>query len=139
MRRNGEGSEGRAMSSDRLPRAALSAIVNELAECDGQAVLILDDLHHAFSEAVRHFLESLVSLAPPNCHFLFASRDYLWVGQQVLAAEEQLLVTGANVLRFLVLENESMLKIRRAHVCTPVTKAQIECRILLENKNKITT
>lgn len=98
-----------AASSDLPPRAALSAIINELAERATPVVLILDDLHHAFSETVGQFLESLVRLAPPNCHFLFASRDYPWIGQSILAAEEQLLEIGPAELRFSAQETECLL------------------------------
>ncbi|MBL8650132.1 MAG: AAA family ATPase [Sphingopyxis sp.] len=107
-RDHGEG-EGKAASSDLPPRAALSAMINEIGESKVPVVLILDDLHHAFSEAVGQFLESLVRLAPPNCHFLFASRDYPWVGQSVLAAEEQLLEIGPADLRFSAQETECLL------------------------------
>lgn len=101
--------EGAKAAIDLPPRAALSAIVNELAERPLPVILILDDLHHAFSESVGQFLESLVRLAPPNCHFLFASRDYPWIGQSILAAEEQLLEVGPADLRFSAAETECLL------------------------------
>lgn len=109
LRRNQAEGGARMGSSDLPPRAALSAMINEIGESVTPVVLILDDLHHAFSEAVGQFLESLVRLAPPNCHFLFASRDYPWVGQSVLAAEEQLLEIGPADLRFSAQETESLL------------------------------
>lgn len=109
LRRDQVEDDAKAASSDLPPRAALSAIVNEIGESKAPVVLILDDLHHAFSEAVGKFLESLVRLAPPNCHFLFASRDYPWVGQSILAAEEQLLEIGPADLRFSAQETESLL------------------------------
>lgn len=101
--------QGEATSRDLPPRAALSAMINEIGERKAPVVLILDDLHHAFSEPVGQFLESLVRLAPPNCHFLFASRDYPWVGQSILAAEEQLLEIGPADLRFSAQETECLL------------------------------
>ena len=109
LRRGQADGEGRGASSDLPPRAALSAIINELGDAAVPVVLILDDLHHAFSEPVGQFLESLVRLAPPNCHFLFASRDYPWVGQSILAAEEQLLEIGPADLRFSAQETECLL------------------------------
>jgi LuxR family maltose regulon positive regulatory protein len=107
--RREQGTEAKVRSSDLPPRAALSAMVNEIGEQRAPVVLILDDLHHAFSEAVGQFLEALVRLAPPNCHFLFASRDYPWVGQSILAAEEQLLEIGPADLRFSAQETECLL------------------------------
>ncbi|MBL0914842.1 MAG: AAA family ATPase [Sphingopyxis sp.] len=104
-----EEGETKAGSTDLPPRAALSAMINEIGESGVPVVLILDDLHHAFSEAVGQFLETLVRLAPPNCHFLFASRDYPWVGQSILAAEEQLLEIGPADLRFSAQETECLL------------------------------
>ncbi len=108
LRRDRE-EEGAKAALDLPPRAALSAIINELAERPLPVILILDDLHHAFSESVGQFLESLVRLAPPNCHFLFASRDYPWIGQSILAAEEQLLEIGPAELRFSAAETECLL------------------------------
>lgn len=109
IRRDRDEGDDKDGSTDLPPRAALSAIINELAERAMPLVLILDDLHHAFSEPVGQFLESLVRLAPPNCHFLFASRDYPWIGQSILAAEEQLLEIGPRDLRFSALETECLL------------------------------
>ncbi|MBN8842537.1 MAG: AAA family ATPase [Sphingomonadales bacterium] len=109
LQRNHDGDDGKGAPSDLPPRAALSAIINELGDADTPVVLILDDLHHAFSEPVGQFLESLVRLAPPGCHFLFASRDYPWVGQSILAAEEQLLEIGPAELRFSAQETECLL------------------------------
>src|SRR3546814_1814088 len=34
------------------------------------------------------------------------------------------------------LDDPAVLEIGRAHVCTPVTNAQLVCRLLLEKKNK---
>lgn len=109
IRRDRADDAAKSSSSDLPPRAALSAIINELAEQAQPIVIILDDLHHAFSEPVGQFLESLVRLAPPNCHFLFASRDYPWIGQSILAAEEQLLEIGPGDLRFSAQETECLL------------------------------
>src|SRR3546814_13233011 len=75
LQRNGTDDDAWGASSDLPPRAALSAIINALGDTPAPVVLSLDDLHHAFSEPVGPFLESLVRLAPSNCHFLFASRD----------------------------------------------------------------
>ncbi|WP_084396637.1 helix-turn-helix transcriptional regulator [Henriciella aquimarina] len=101
--------EPQPLSTDLPPRAALSAIVNLLASRSEPFVLILDDLHHAGSDTVIHFLKSLIKLAPANCHFVFASRDYPWLGQSVLAAEEQLLEITARDLRFSAHEAGSLL------------------------------
>lgn len=98
-----------APAEDLPPRAALSAMLHELAACGGPFVLILDDLHHADSDAVAAFLQSMIRLAPANCHFVFASRDYPSLGQSVLAAEAQLLELGAGELRFSEQETETLL------------------------------
>lgn len=109
IRADGAEGEGPALAADLPPRAALSAIVNELAGDGGPLVLILDDLHHAQGEGVAGFLQSLIRLAPAHCHFVLASRDYPWLGQSALAAEEQLLEISAHDLRFSVMEAESLL------------------------------
>lgn len=105
-----EGSQTRkTVSADLPPRVALSAIINELAASAQPFVLILDDLHHADSQPVCEFLNSLIRMAPPNCHFVFASRDNPGLGQSVLAAEEQLLEITAQDLKFSEQEAETLL------------------------------
>src|SRR3546814_5874830 len=39
--------------------------------------------------------------------------------------------------KFLTPEELQEMQIGRAHVCTPVTNAQLVCRLLLEKKNKL--
>lgn len=90
-------------------RAALSAIINRLARDKRQTVLILDDLHCAESPETLDFLQSLIRLAPRNCHFIIASRDYPRLGQTMLAAEGQLLELSAEDLKFSSPEAEEML------------------------------
>ena len=97
------------MPTNLPPRAALSAIINRIAREPRQVALILDDLHSAESPEVIDFLQSLIRLAPRNCHFIIASRDYPWLGQSVLAAEEQLLEITSHDLKFSVPEAEAML------------------------------
>ncbi|WP_411817815.1 LuxR C-terminal-related transcriptional regulator [Hyphococcus sp. DH-69] len=110
------------ISGDLPPRAALSAIINELGANDQPFLLILDDLHHAESPQVCEFLNSLIRLAPPNCHFVFASRDNPSLGQSVLAAEEQLLEITARELKFSEQEAETLL----TSMDEPLEKAGIE-------------
>lgn len=100
---------GERMSSDLPSRAALSAIVNRLAREPRPVVLILDDLHRAEGAAVTEFLTALIRLAPANCHFVVASRDYPWLGQSILAAAEQVLELLADDLKFSAPEAEAML------------------------------
>lgn len=106
----GEGEEeGEPVSPGMPARAALSAIINRLARDPRQAVLILDDLHCAESAETLDFLQSLIRLAPHNCHFVIASRDYPRLGQAMLAAEGQLLEFAAEDLKFSSHEAEEML------------------------------
>jgi len=109
------GAEGDAVDEgDRVPanlpaRAALSVIINRIARERRTVMLILDDLHCAESAEVTDFLQSLIRLAPRNCHFLIASRDTPRLGQSVLAAEDQLLELTAEDLKFSLPEAEAML------------------------------
>ena len=104
-----QGDEGERISGDLPPRAALSAIINRLAREPRAVIIILDDLHRAESSVVLDFLQSLIRLAPENCHFVIASRDYPSLGQSVLAAEEQLLEFNADDLKFSGPEAETLL------------------------------
>lgn len=101
--------EGEPLAAGLPPRAAVSAIVNRLAQESRQVVLILDDFHRAESPEVDAFVRSLVQLAPENCHFVIASRDYPWLGQSILAAEEQLVELTADDLKFSTHEAEALL------------------------------
>ncbi|MEG3179326.1 helix-turn-helix transcriptional regulator [Sphingomonas sp. LT1P40] len=103
------GDEGDRMAASLPPRAAVSAIVNRLAQEKRTVVLILDDFHRAESPEVDAFVRSLIQLAPPNCHFIVASRDYPWLGQSILAAEEQLVELTADDLKFSSHEAEALL------------------------------
>jgi LuxR family transcriptional regulator, maltose regulon positive regulatory protein len=95
--------------TDLPPRAALSALINRLAREPRRVVLILDDLHLAEGAPVAEFLKALIQLAPQNCHFVIASRDYPWLGQSILAAEEQLLELHAEDLKFSADEAQALL------------------------------
>ncbi len=88
------------LSGDLPPRSAMSALVNALARDTTPTILIIDDLHHATSEPVIDFLQSFIRIAPSNCHFVVASRDYPALGQSVLAAEEQFLEITVDDLKF---------------------------------------
>lgn len=99
----------RLISTELPPRAALSAIVNRLMREEQPVVLVLDDLHHATNDLIVDFMRSLIRLAPPHCHFVIASRDYPWLGQSVLAGEDQLLELGASDLKFSVDETAALL------------------------------
>ncbi|WP_162310828.1 helix-turn-helix transcriptional regulator [Pseudoxanthomonas broegbernensis] len=90
------------------PRAALSAIVRQVASERRPVVLVFDDFHRAESPALAEFLGSLIRLAPENCHFIVASRDYPMLGQSVLAAEDQVLELTAEDLRFSACEAQAM-------------------------------
>lgn len=101
--------DGEPLSTGMPARAALSAIINRLAREPRKVVLILDDLHCAESVETIDFLQSLIRLAPRNCHFIIASRDYPRLGQAMLAAEGQLSEFSAEDLKFSAPEAEEML------------------------------
>jgi LuxR family maltose regulon positive regulatory protein len=104
-----EDEDGEPVAANLPPRAALSAIINRLARETRSVVLILDDWHSAESAEVTDFLQSLIRLAPRNCHFIVASRDTPRLGQAVLAAAEQLLEFTSEDLKFSMPEAEAML------------------------------
>ncbi|TCM38806.1 LuxR C-terminal-related transcriptional regulator [Novosphingobium sp. ST904] len=103
------GEDGENTAADLPPRSALSAIVNRIAREPRPVVLIFDDFHRAEGSEVNAFLQSLIRLAPGNCHFVIASRDYPWLGQSMLAAEEQLIELTSDDLKFNRSEAEALL------------------------------
>jgi LuxR family maltose regulon positive regulatory protein len=102
-----EADEG--LATELPPRAALSAIINRIAREAKPVVLIFDDFHRVEGSEVNAFMRSLIRLAPSNCHFVIASRDYPWLGQSVLAAEEQVTELTSEDLRFNRSEAEALL------------------------------
>ena len=58
------------------------------------------DFHRAETPEVVEFLKSLIRLAPKNCHFIIASRDYPALDQSLLAAEDQFEELRAEDLAF---------------------------------------
>ncbi|WP_343521254.1 LuxR C-terminal-related transcriptional regulator [Sphingomonas sp.] len=103
------GEDAERLAAALPPRAAVSAIVNRLAQERRRVVLILDDFHLAESPEVDAFVRTLIQLAPEHCHFIVASRDYPWLGQSILAAEEQLVELTADDLKFETHEAEALL------------------------------
>lgn len=103
------GEDSEPLAAALPPRAAVSAIVNRLAQESRRVVLILDDFHRAESPEVDAFVRTLIQLAPEHCHFIIASRDYPWLGQSILAAEEQLVELTADDLKFAAHEAEALL------------------------------
>jgi len=90
------------------PRTALSAIINYLDQIQRPVVIIFDDFHSAAFPETEKFLSKFIKLAPPNCHFIFSSRDYPRLNQAALAAEEQLLEFGVEHLKFSISETEKL-------------------------------
>ncbi|MEM6496337.1 MAG: LuxR C-terminal-related transcriptional regulator [Pseudomonadota bacterium] len=105
----GEGKDDARLSVDLPPRAALSAIIRELETYSSPFIVVLDDLHYADSQPVCDFLNSLIKMAPPHCHFVFASREIPRLGQSILAAEGQLLEITTKDLKFREEETELLL------------------------------
>jgi LuxR family maltose regulon positive regulatory protein len=104
------GEDERRVSANLPPRAAVSAIINRLSREAGPVVLILDDFHLVESPEIDAVIRPLISLAPANCHFIVSSRDCPWLGQSILAAEEQLLELTAQDLRFSPVEAALLLR-----------------------------
>src|SRR3546814_7925054 len=115
--------------------------------------------------SITHFLLYALLLAMPLSGWLYDSasglRPFHWYGlvdmPKLSAPNEGLaeLSNDAHELLFWLLvallvmhaatafyhhmfQNDATLKIGRAHVCTPVTNAQLVCRLLLEKKNNRT-
>lgn len=126
-RARGAGANGEAETvTDLPPRAALSAIINNLARIPRTIALILDDYERAETPQVAEFLKALIRLAPANSHFVVATRDYPALDQAVLAAEEQLLELNAVDLRFSSSEAEAMLARNGSALDAEVAQAIIE-------------
>jgi LuxR family transcriptional regulator, maltose regulon positive regulatory protein len=91
-----------ALRSPEPPRMepVLGALINELADLPGEAVVVLDDYHVIDSEAVHGILSFLLEHLPPNVHLVISSRIDPPLPLSRLRARNQVMELGASDLSF---------------------------------------
>lgn len=113
------------------PGTAISLLISRLEREAGAFVVILDDYHLIERPEIDALVRQLISQAPVNCHFVISSRDNPWLGQSILAAEEQLLELTAEDLRFSLDEARLLLEKTIGGTATP-TLASGNLRSIVE-------
>ncbi len=83
-----------------VERDLLPLVVNELAACPREVVLVLDDYHVITSAAVHASLASLVERAPRNLHLVLGTRTDPPLPLSRLRVDGELLEIRAEQLRF---------------------------------------
>ena len=87
-----------------------TAVVNELAAEDGQALLVLDDYHHIEARPVHASLQFLLEHQPPGLHVVLATRADPPLPLARLRASGQLAELRAAQLMFTVEEAAALLR-----------------------------
>ncbi len=80
--------------------AALTALVNAIAACEGSFALVLDDYHRLDSRAVDGAVAFLLEHQPPGLHLVIATREDPALPLARLRARGQLIELRAAELRF---------------------------------------
>jgi LuxR family maltose regulon positive regulatory protein len=88
---------------------ALPALINELADCSEQFVLVLDDYHSIEDERIHGGMASLIEHLPTRLRIVLTSRAEPPLRVGTLRARAQLNEIDAEQLRFSLSEAESML------------------------------
>jgi LuxR family maltose regulon positive regulatory protein len=97
--------------------ATLPTLLNELADFGHGTVLFIDDYHHVRSDEINHYVELLVTLAPPNLRIVIASRLRPHLSLSSLRMRGQLCEITANHLRFDIAETRASCSARSGSTC----------------------
>ncbi len=81
-------------------RAAMTALINDVAAIAGPCILVLDDYHRVDSRAVDEAVAYLIEHQPPGLHLIIATRENPALPLARLRARGQLVELRAADLRF---------------------------------------
>lgn len=104
--------------ADRL----VDALVNDIATCGREVLLILDDYHEIDNGPVSDVMSRLLAFAPGNLHISIASRHVPSLNLSSLRLQGDIIEIGAAELRFSAAETREFLCEVRGH---ELTEAQI--------------
>ncbi|WP_320510614.1 P-loop NTPase [Dongia soli] len=100
-------------SSPILPtESVLAGVINDLEQLGCSLVMMLDDTHWLQSPAVIQVLESLLSYAPANVHFVLAGRGVVPLAAARLKVHGQMIDLHETDLRFDLAETDDFLNRR---------------------------
>jgi LuxR family maltose regulon positive regulatory protein len=103
---------GRDVLDAPAPRidTVIEALINDLATCPADFVLVLDDFHLIDDAAIHEAIRTLVAHQPPQMHLVIATREDPQLPLARLRALGQLLELRAQDLRFSSAETAAFLK-----------------------------
>jgi LuxR family maltose regulon positive regulatory protein len=108
--------------------AAMTALINDLAACPAQTVLVLDDYYVIHNEWVHAAIEFLLAHQPSSLHLVIASREDPPLPLSRLRARGQLVEIRANDLRFTSDEAAAFLHQTMGLSLSPETVTALETR-----------
>lgn len=100
-------------STGRTAMDSLDALIARMAAMARETWLIIDDWHLAQSSAATALLETLLRRIPVNWHVILASRERPQLALAALRASGQMIVFGAEDLRFSLAEMIESMKAAR--------------------------
>ena len=103
---------GRDVLDAPVPRidTVIEALINDLATCPADFVLVLDDFHLIDDAAIHEAIRTLVAHQPPQMHLVIATREDPQLPLARLRALGQLLELRAQDLRFSSAETAAFLR-----------------------------
>lgn len=110
----GIGDQARAMLQSPTPPPAtqpLGALLDELAQLEGERLLILDDYHQISAEAIHEGIAFLIDHAPVSLRVVIASRGEPPLPLARWRLRGQLAELRANDLRFTIAETDALLRL----------------------------
>jgi len=78
----------------------LTPMINEIAEIEPSAVLVLDDFHHIEDSTIHEVLNFLIAHFPPNIHLVIASRSDPFLPLSQMRAKSEMIEIRTEDLRF---------------------------------------
>lgn len=103
-------------------QTVMSVLFNEIAECDRQVFLVLDDFDRIDSPPVQAMVSRWIKYAPPNFHLVIGVRGEPALALSQFHAQEQLLTLNAADLRFSADDAQTFF----SHSGLPVDRHSIE-------------
>ena len=95
--------------ADTLTDAAFASLINQLAECKQDVVVVFDDYHRLQSADADKLLDAFISSAPDHVHVFISGRERPKIVHATYRARDQLIEVGAEALKFTDTEARDLL------------------------------
>ncbi|PQA86008.1 LuxR C-terminal-related transcriptional regulator [Hyphococcus luteus] len=95
--------------ADTLTDAAFASLINQLAECKQDVVVVLDDYHRVQSAEADKLLDAFIASAPDHVHVFISGRERPKIIHATYRARDQLIEVGSDALKFTDTEARDLL------------------------------